>query len=346
LIRLPAAVKVGAERYEPRTLSGSFEALRDLRAEIVLAAARAFRPDLLLVDHAPAGLGGEIIPTLRELRSSAPATRLVVGLRDIVDDAADVRSAWMRAGVYDLLDDVYDLILVYGDRDVYDAVVEYGLSRRAAFRLRYVGYLGRRQLPPRITPAAGPPGRLLATAGGGEDGYALFRALLAGLRRRPRSFTTTVVTGPLMSAHDRSRLEQLAADNESVELRSQVDNLEAELVRANAVVSMGGYNSLCEILTQGVPAVIIPRVAPRREQLIRARAFERRGLGRMIHPDDLTPGRVLSEVDAALGEERRPEPPLSLDGLDRTTAALTEVLASRPHVSPGAAQRPEMRRVD
>jgi predicted glycosyltransferase len=95
-----------------------------------------------------------------------------------------------------------------------------------------------------------------------------------------------------------------------------------------------------------VPAVIIPRVAPRREQLIRARAFERRGLVRVIHPDDLTPGRVLSEVDAALGEERRPEPPLSLDGLDRTTAALTEVLASRPHVSPGAAQRPEMRRVD
>jgi predicted glycosyltransferase len=339
LLRLPSAVKVGAERYEPRRLSGSFESLRDLRAEVVCAAARSFRPHLLLVDHAPAGLGREIVSTLRELRTRAPATRLVVGLRDIVDDAASVRGAWMRAGVYGLLDDVYDLILVYGDREVYDPVVEYGLSRRAAAKVRYVGYLGRHRSPAKASQDSGPSRRVLATAGGGEDGYGLFRALLAGLHRRPRSFDTTVVTGPLMRPGDRTRLERLAAASEAVEMRSHVDDLETELARSSAVVSMGGYNSLCEILTQGVPAVIVPRVTPRREQLIRAQAFERRGLIHVIHPDELTPGRMLSEVDAALGEERRQDAPLPLDGLDHTAAALTEALDSRPHISAGARER-------
>jgi predicted glycosyltransferase len=42
---------------------------------------------------------------------------------------------------------------------------------------------------------------------------------------------------------------------------------------ADVVVSMGGYNTVCEILSQGKPSLIIPREQPRREQLIRAQVL-------------------------------------------------------------------------
>src|SRR5207244_3197448 len=127
-IKLPSVVKVAAERYESRDLEVPFADVRDLRRELLLGAARHFEPDALVVDNVPAGLKGELVPTLRYLKRSA--CRTILGLRDVVDEADWVRRAWARDGSYELLDDLYDRILVYGRRDVYDTVAEYGLSAR------------------------------------------------------------------------------------------------------------------------------------------------------------------------------------------------------------------------
>ena len=42
--------------------------------------------------------------------------------------------SWAHDGVYDLLDEIYDFILIYGQPEIYDAVAEYGFSPRAAVR--------------------------------------------------------------------------------------------------------------------------------------------------------------------------------------------------------------------
>ncbi len=47
---------------------------------------------------------------------------------------------------------------------------------------------------------------------------------------------------------------------------------------ADLVISMGGYNTICEILSQGTVSLIIPRETPRKEQLIRAQIFNNRHL--------------------------------------------------------------------
>ena len=57
---------------------------------------------------------------------------------------------------------------------------------------------------------------------------------------------------------------------------------------------MGGYNTLCEILSQGTPSLIVPRENPRQEQLLRARAFKAQGLIDCIPWSDLSP-QVLRE---------------------------------------------------
>ena len=63
----------------------------------------------------------------------------------------------------------------------------------------------------------------------------------------------------------------------------EFDNRMEELIAgAKAVVAIGGYNTYCEILSFDKPALIVPRVAPRQEQLIRAKRAAELGLIEML----------------------------------------------------------------
>jgi predicted glycosyltransferase len=328
-VKLPSVVKTGRDEYAARSLPLAFERISRMRAEIIESVARNVHPDALLVDHAPAGLKGELIPALRELRRSSDA-RLIVGLRDVVDEAPRVRATWKREGVYELLEDVYDLVLVYGDPRVYDVVSEYRLSPRVARKTRYVGYLARNshRPPEQVRRALGlrTEKLVVATVGGGGDGVELLEAVLRGLQQSNGGFDTLVVAGPLMPARFRERLAALADSCPLVRLVSFVDDLQSTIAAADVVVSMGGYNAICEILSAERPAVIVPRVAPRREQLIRAEALSERGVLRTIHPDDLTPARIIAEVEELLGEASGDAGDLNLNGLPAAAAELEAVL--------------------
>jgi hypothetical protein len=183
-----------------------------MRRDMLLGIVHRFHPDLLVVDHTPAGLAGELTPSLLHLRASSLDTRFVAGFRDIVGDPPRVRAAWARDGVHELLDDLYDRILVYGEAEVFDLVAEIGLSAGAAAKVRYTGYLGRvaeDAAPSETREQLGlPSGPLvLATAGGGADGASVLGAMLEALGRWPERarFHCLLVGGPLMSADDRRR---------------------------------------------------------------------------------------------------------------------------------------------
>ena len=345
-VKLPAVTKVAAGEYESRSLAIPFERTQAMRGEILLSAARNFQPHALVVDHAPVGLKGEVLPTLRYLKEFSPDTYLVVGLRDVVDGPQQVRKAWLREGVYDALDDLYDLIVVYGQEDVNDVVGEYGLSPRAAAKTRYVGYL-RREPGPRT------PGQVRAElglltdklvvvmAGGGGDGYEIFRAALGALalRRGPADFDCLLVGGPLMSAEHREELLELARGGDGVHFLEFTEDMASYIQAADAVVSMGGYNSVCETLSLGRPVLIVPRVAPRQEQLVRAEALARRGLVRMLHPDELSPRRMLEEIRELLERPPVPRAPLEMDGLPRFAEEMDRILPR--HTPTGHALAPQ-----
>jgi predicted glycosyltransferase len=331
-VELPSAVKVGAGRYVSRSLAASFDDVLALRKSILLGVSGAFRPDVLVVNHAPAGLKGELIPTLRHLKRRFPATRLILGLRDVVDEPPRVRREWTREGVYELLDNLYDRILIFGRRDIYDPVGEYRLSPRAVTKARYVGYMRRaadrpatavrRELGLRT-------GKLVVvTSGGGGDGYELHRCMLEVLRRDAAdpAFDCLLVAGPLMPEKAQRDLERTAAELQSVRFLRSVGDSAPYIAAADAVVSMAGHNSVSEILSFGRPAALVPRVAPRREQAIRAEALSRRGLVRKVDPDDLSPDRLLAEVHDLLEHPDALAPPFPLDGLPAVTAELEELL--------------------
>lgn len=330
-LKLPCVVKTGDERYASRSLPVAFETVRALRGALLHEAVRHFRPDLVVVDHAPGGMKGEAVRALDAVRRLLPDTRIVLGLRDVVDSPARTRAAWAAGGIYDLLERAYDDVLVYGQREVFDPVAAYGLSRAVASKLRFVGYLERRAepVPSELADlvAAGAPPFVLATAGGGGDGAAVLDTFLRAAASWPGGapFRPVVVTGPFMSDSDRAALRATAAGVPGARIVDFVPGLSGLVAGAAAVVSMAGYNTTCEILSFRRPAVLVPRTSPRQEQLIRAAALARRGEVTMIMPDELTAGGLRDAIDRALSGPR-PAGRIDLGGLDRVAAALVEAL--------------------
>ncbi len=349
LVKLPSVVKSGPDTYRSRDLEVSFSQIKKIRRDLILGTAEAFRPHLFLVDNVPLGMKSEVLPTLRALRADSPSTRIVLNLRDILDDPDVIRETWKKDGVPEVLDSCYDRIFVLGDDRIFDAAAAYRLP---AGKVTHVGYAApsqRRIAMGQGRSAASRP-NILLTAGGGGDGAEFLGIALEGMAALartapPRSavgrMRVEVVTGPLMVREERQRLAEMARSYHVV-LHEFVPDMARRMADADLVVAMAGYNTCCEILSHARSALVLPRVKPRVEQLLRARAFQARGLVTAIEPSEATPDGVAGAVRRIL-ENDRPIAPSSLpamDGLSRLAEMLGELCPSlygRAHRSSTAA---------
>jgi predicted glycosyltransferase len=327
ILRLPGLRKVDNQRYAARRLNVTWHEVRSVRATLLLAAVNSFRPSVVLADKHPLGLDGELEPALVQTRKAG--AKAVLGLRDVLDDPAAVQPELEEQGLFGCIPEYYDRVLVYGQSDVLDARREYGFPPAVAGMTRFCGYV--------VSPATdkGPNGRragtnaerphVLATAGGGEDGVALLAAFVEAAA--PRGWEARVVSGPQCAPHAASRLGKRASEA-GVAFTRFVPDLSSEFRSLDALVCMGGYNTLTEAAASGVSTVCVPRVEPRREQLIRARAFAHRGLITLVEPRELEPDFLGAKIDAALEHEsdgNRGEGNLDFDGARRAACHLFEL---------------------
>jgi predicted glycosyltransferase len=305
-LKLPSIRKVGPGNWQPVAMSLPFRDVLRLRKQVIRTTAMSFQPDVLLVDHMPHGAMGELLPTLEALEGSA--TRIVLGLRDIIDAPATVRQRWRLEGAFEAVERHFKEVLVYGSRDVFDVAAQYGWPPRLAARLRYCGYVcaspalaGAEAIRRRFLRDV-PDGRLVvATAGGGADAYALFDTLLRAVPslNGENRCVVVMVTGPFLPEEERRRLEVLA-EGLPVHLIGTVSESMSYLGAADLVVAMAGYNTTAEILSLGAPALLVPRSGPSAEQQMRAGSFADRGWVKWIRPDNLTPEVLADAITDAI----------------------------------------------
>jgi len=312
-LKLPSVSKGPGGRYIAREIEMSIADTVTLRGKLIRAAAESFRPEVFFADHTPRGLGGEILPALEILsRLPRPPIR-ILGMRDVIDEPGVVKRAWEREGMVEVLRRHYDLILVYGQRDLLDPVREYGLPEDLAAKLQFVGYIGRDgskaspdEMKRRFAPRTG---RLVAVlAGGGGDGNLLMNSFLEGYERLGAQppFEALLITGPLMSPRKRRRFVARGEQLEGVRVVEYFEDIPGICHSADFVVTMGGYNTICELAYAGASALIVPRTFPRREQLLRAQRLSERGVVRLLLPGMARPDALIREVLEGLG---RPRPP-------------------------------------
>ena len=337
-IKLPTRLDPGETEQTVEELALAKQHFRNIRGQMLRDAALSLVPDLVLVDHEPLGSGGEFRDGLYGLKAQAPGTRFVYGLRDIMDDCAAIRALWQELGVYDAFENLYDGIAVYGSPNLFDVAEAYAIPPSVQRKLHYCGYIVR-DLPAGDAAALreqhGLPrdGRLvLATVGSGSDGYPVLDATLKaleGLKTRFPDLVAMVVTGPFMPAEHQAALQAQATG--WCRVVSRLDTFQFMAV-SDAIVSMGGYNSVCEALSAARPLIVVPRATHKIEQKIRAELLAARGLARCALPGALSAAAVDDALDWALRCDRQAyarrvrEIIPSFDGAARLTAYLSRWL--------------------
>ncbi len=320
-LTLPSLTKHGTDDYRPRDLRLSREHVSEIRTATLTSALLAFEPDLLLVDKVPRGLHRELDKVLPTLRANGK-TKVVFGMRDILDAPEYVAEEWQRHQYEKFVQENYDEVWVYGDPMVFDPIEAYGFHGLRSLT-HYTGYIDQqerllyadaleRDIDSLLTTTAP---TTLCMVGGGQDGDQLARAFAEA--KLPGGHQGLLITGPLMAVSMQERIAALAADRADLTVVTSVRDADLLMPRVDRVICMGGYNSLLSVASFEKPALIVPRVHPRQEQLIRADRFRELGLVDVLPPDQLSPAALTAWLARGNAQPRPNRSRLDLGGLKK-----------------------------
>lgn len=330
-IKLPCVDRLGPDQYQPRFLSSLRAEVAHVRRAVLKETVLGFAPNLMIVDKRAGGIDGELIETLDALSHRAHGTKVVLGVRDILDEPRRTRASLERGKFTMLVERYYDEVWIYGDPAVFDAVAAYGFSEAVARKSVFCGYL-RRPFPPIANSRRDGPPRILVTTGGGGDGSELIEAYLLGLSRltQGRALQTTIVFGPQMPAGRRSAILERFGALADVTFIDFESDLVQRYASADVVVAMAGYGTICDLLSLGRKAVLVPRAHPVQEQLLRARLLTSRGYFQLIDPRKLTGDRLMAAVLATLDQVQQTPVDMALDGLSTVRSRVRRLLKEMP----------------
>ena len=336
-VRIPGVVKnIVSGDYDSANLRVGVGHTMEMRTRIIRDTADIYRPDLFIVDKEPLGLRGEVLPTLKLLKRRG--TPLVLGLRDVMDEPEALAAEWDRKKIVPALIDLYDEIWVYGLPQLNDPMAGIAIPPSVRHKTIYTGYLKRElplhtDTPHELLEIDGP--FILVTAGGGGDGDALVDWVLRAYEADPHiPYGAVIVFGPFMSVVARENFKERTARFPNLRTLTFTNNLGALMNAAAGVVSMGGYNTFCEILSFDKRALIVPRTQPRLEQFIRARAARDVGLIEMVDPEKISDAQVMATALRQLPQQGLPSDvvvPGLLDGLGNVCRLVARQFAHIHH---------------
>ena len=332
-VRIPGVIKLRNGEYSSLSLHMDIAEVLRLRESVIRHTAEAFQPDVFLVDKEPLGLRGEIGETLQMLKGAG--TRLVLGLREVLDHPALLAEEWKRKSAVAALSALYDQIWVYGLPNMCEPLKGLSLPKSVQDKIVYTGYL-RSSVPaqlPNVASEQPDHPYVLVTAGGGGDGKDIIDWVIRAYERDPGiPYHAVLVFGPFMPRARQNQFHRRIAKLPKVSAITFDTRLEHLMQGAVGVVSMGGYNTFCEILSLDKKAIIVPRRKPRMEQYIRASRAAELGLVKMLSDEGGRAPAVMAAAIRGLPEQRLPSEvavPGLLDGLENIHHLANECLLKR-----------------
>ena len=332
-VRVPGVIKLRNGEYTSLSLHMDIEDTLMLRSSIIKHTASIFDPDVFIVDKEPIGLRGEVKETLEMLKERG--TRLILGLRDVMDEPKLLAEEWRSKKVRPVVEDLYDEIWIYGLPQICNPLENMGLSGKTQRKTIYTGYLPRQVGTAPNLPDLDIVKRpfLLATTGGGGDGEEMVDWVLSAYESDPLlPYPVLFVLGPFMQPEVRARFAKRTANLDRVETITFDPHLESLMTHAAGVVAMGGYNTFCEILSFNKRALIVPREKPRLEQRIRASRAQELGLAELLINDGKRNPAKMAAALRAMPKQKLPSEvvvPGLLEGLFNVNRLMTPWLYRR-----------------
>jgi predicted glycosyltransferase len=304
-IKIPSVIKLRNGEYTSIAQHMDLDDTMQMRGAMIRDTAKAFDPDIFIVDKEPVGLRGELEEALNYLNGHGCS--LVLGLRDVMDAPELLAAEWKRKDILPRVEALYHQIWVYGPEGFWDPLMGLDASASLRARMTYCGFL-RRTVPQSFNRPFDTDGNyILVTTGGGGDGVELLRQVLAAYECDPTlPNNALLVMGPFMPGEAREEIAARAAALGRVRVIEFDNRIEKLIVESQGVVGMCGYNTFCELLSFDKRALMVPRVSPRKEQYVRAFRAAELGLIDMLHPDEAEDTAVMVEALRRLPSRPRP----------------------------------------
>ncbi len=345
VVYLPALKEVAGNLIAEQSL----EAVQAQRREMLLATFDQFQPDCLITECFPFSkykMAFELLPLL-ELAKAA-RVKVVCSLRDLIMTQAMSEKGLVRkqARIHDQIQQYYDLVLYHSDRHFQPLENCFPTAHTLSCEVFYTGYVAQ-SLPQHraISIAdqaalAGTGPRIVASVGGGRDGYELLQAVVAASPHLGSSLPhhIYVFAGPFLPEAQFTQLQALATPQPNVTLQRFTPHLLTYLAHADLSLSLGGYNTTMNLLSAGVRALILPSpsVDQADEQRRRATRLAAMGIIGLLDPADLDPVRLAQRIRAHL-DQPRPTHTINLNGAQNTAQRLQALLYGTARLDPPAA---------
>lgn len=284
---------------------------KELRRAELLRAFDQFQPDVLITELFPFGrkqFSFELLPLLTRAHNGNGKTMIVASLRDILVHRKDQDEYEER--VCELVNSFYDLVLVHGDERFQRLEDTFSRVSDLQCPLAYTGYVAQQRRNDvascdALTKGLGRRPTIVVSNGSGmcPSGHRLLEAALraaAELERRiPHEFQ--LFAGPLIPQAAYEALEDMARQMSNVVLSRYTPELPSLLRRADLSVSMAGYNTVMDILSSGVRALVYPVTGNGDdEQYVRAGKLASKGVLRVLGENQLQAETLAQEMQSAL----------------------------------------------
>ena len=310
-IKLPCLKRSDSGDLGVRYLDLDVDQVIRLRRELILSTVISFKPDVVLVDKKPEGLAGEMEPSLRYIRCNLPQTRTMLVLRDILDTPESTIQTWVEHGSYKTVEWYYDDVLVLGSERLFDVCSEYCFPEVIRRKVHYCGYVARQRSARsraeirKQLAIAEEEQLVLVTTGGGEDGLHVLSAAIDAMQRLPAGhrIRALIVAGPELGSRQAAEVHAASLACPHIQVVEFIDDMMGYIAASDLVVSMAGYNTVCELLTVGRRAIIVPRVRPVEEQKIRAERMAAIPMFTTILPDALNAALLAESITNHLRQE-------------------------------------------
>ena len=283
--------------------------------------------DVLVTEMFPFGrriVRDEILALLSEARGRSSPPLVISSVRDILETRKLVRHEESLQTIHDY----YDYVLVHSDSGLIGFNETFPFTDEIHPKIFYTGFV----CPPSSSGSSTSGSYdIIVSAGGGGFGYELLTSALQVSRREEwSSMNWCISMGSEMESGHRESLTSKAPTH--VTLVERLDNLTDYIKNSKLSISQCGYNTAMDVLsacsTSDCRAVFVPYdVSGQTEQLRRSELLSSSGFGVHLPHSALTPDTLSSSMSDCLSLPR-PEVSVDLDGADRTTKIILDLLDS------------------
>lgn len=322
-IQLPAFLMEPSKKLIDPLGRRSVDEIWQERGQILDELTRQNTYDTVITELFPFGRShfqAEYFTLLSAVRAKNPRALRVSSVRDVLIEkkeqaARDIQTAR-------LIQDHFDLVLVHTDPRLIQLAETFSQTAALEGYLRNTGFVtetgGRSISSSRRQP------QVLVSFGGGSTGESLGRGVLQAAPLIPE-LQFRFLCGPYTSPELRQEIQRAAQALPNVKAEEFLNDFESQLSTSCLSISMGGYNTVMNLLSTRTPALVLPFDGDQ-EQGRRAQRLQDHGLLRCLLREELQDPAHLAELIRQAAQVPIPEFPLDLEGARRSVELVEEAL--------------------